>query len=140
MAWLDDLIENYGNEGRNYTEPESFDADSDILVDGDRYSPPTVSYQPASGEGLWDRAQDLLGSVGDIARTVTTTARDIGTAVGTVQRIGDEAPVVYREARTNARSGNTIGQWWQYASVGEKVMVGLAAAGVLIAIVAAVRK
>lgn len=99
---------------------------------------PTQSDQPAGG--AYNSFLDLMGSIG-------TTARDVGTAVGTVRadlRAAEDqargAVVQYRTAQHNANTGNRVGQFWQYATPVEKVMVGLAIIGVGVAVWAALKK
>ena len=69
----------------------------------------------------------LLGSIG-------TTARDLGTAVGKIQRDMRTASENYRQARDAAASGNSLSLWWQYASTTDKLMVGLAVVGIIVAL------
>lgn len=99
--------------------------DRDLTVlQGDGNSPPLQSdNSPQSSSSVLQ----LLGSIG-------TTARDVGTAVGTVQKQFKDASVNYNQARTNAAGGNKLGTWWMYASTTDKLMVGLAVVGIIVAL------
>lgn len=129
FATIDDAMLSIGGVDGPY--------ESDRLVTGSGGGIPTVSDEPETS--LYTRAQDLLGSVGELARSATRTARDIGTAVGTIEREFDGAGDAYKEARTNARAGNGLGQWWQYASTTDKIMAGLAVVGIAVSIWAVAR-
>lgn len=97
---------------------------------------PILSMEPqtASQTG-WDSIRNIMGAVGSVGQT----ARDIGTAVGTIERDIKGASQEYQTARNNAKSGNKLGQWWDYAPTTDKVMVGLAAAGLVLVVVQMVR-
>lgn len=73
-------------------------------------------------------------AIKDVIGNLSSIARDVGSAVGTAQRQIKQAPIVYNQARTNAASGNAIGQWWQYSSQTDKIMVGLAVVGIIVAL------
>lgn len=107
------------------TDLDYFESEySDEALTGARNTLPVVSDKPA--QGAFSSFRDLMGSVG-------TIARDVGTTVGTVRRdlknaedqIRGAAPE-YRTAQRNAYTGNRVGQWWQYATMTDKVIVGLA--------------
>ncbi len=95
-------------------------------LQGDGNSAPVVSdVTPQTTPTL----QQLLGSGG-----IVQTARDLGTAVGTIQQQINAAGPAYTQARTNAATGNKLGTWWQYASTTDKLMVGLAVIGIIVAL------
>lgn len=93
-------------------------------LQGDGNSPGVVS--DTSGQTSSSPLQ-LLGSVG-------STARDLGTAVGTLQRDLKNAGKNFSNARNAAANGNSLSTWWQYASTTDKMMVGLAALAILVAL------
>ncbi len=80
-------------------------------------------------DGAFTGLKNLTGSLG----TLTTRARELGTAVGTVQRQIQGSGAEFTAARRQAVSGDKMGQWWAYASTTDKVLIGLAAVGVAIA-------
>jgi hypothetical protein len=92
------------------------------VLQGDGNSPPLVS------DTTMQRDSSLLQILGSIG----STARDLGTAVGTVKRDFEGAKDAYGQAYRNASTGNSLGTWWQYASTTDKLMVGLAVAGILV--------
>jgi hypothetical protein len=99
---------------------------SDVLVSGSANQPPVISDQPESSTSSpFGGITQLLGSIG-------TTARDLGTAVGTAKASVKNAGAAYRTAEHNAATGNSVGQWWQYSTTMDKVMVGLAVAVVAV--------
>jgi hypothetical protein len=101
---------------------------SDVLVRGSANSLPTVSDMPETSQASpFSGLTKLLGSIG-------TTARDLGTAVGTARRDIAGAGQQYRTAQANAYKGNSAGQWWQYSTTMDKVMVGLAVLVVVVVI------
>lgn len=105
----------------------TLEAASDQLLYGSANDAPIVSTPMQSSESSpFSKLIDLLGSVG-------TVARDLGTAVGKTEADLKAASGEYKTARANALSGNTLGTWWQYASMTDKLVVGLAAAGVVFA-------
>lgn len=98
---------------------------------------PTLSMPPqTASQGGWDTFHNIMGAVG----SVTQTARDLGTAVGTIERDIRGAGTAYQTARQDAKSGNQLAQWWTYAPTTDKVMVGLAAAGLVLVVIQMVRK
>lgn len=105
----------------------TLEAASDQLLYGSANDAPTVSTPMQTSNGSpFSKLVDLLGSIG-------TVARDLGTAVGKTEADIKAAQGNYQTARQNALSGNTLGTWWQYASMTDKLVVGLAAAGVVFA-------
>lgn len=98
---------------------------SDIkIMQGDGNSLPV---QSDTGAEVASTPLQLLGSIGK-------TARDVGTAVGTLQRDLKGASGQYEQARSSAASGNSLGTWWQYASTTDKLMVGLAVVAIFVAL------
>jgi type II secretory pathway component PulM len=49
--------------------------------------------------------------------------------VGTVERDFNQAGENFQRARNNAKEGNKLAVWWDYAPTTEKVMVGIGIAG-----------
>jgi len=122
MGFLDQYNE-WGNGGSMV----SVGFESDVLVTGgnDPNAVPVVSSSPQTSQGSpFDSIVSILGSVG-------RTARDIGTAVGTARRDIATARKEYSVAEANARQGNALGQWWQYSTTQDKLVIGLALAGVI---------
>jgi hypothetical protein len=121
-----------------YSEPE-VTAEQSMTV-GTGESPPVVS--DTNGPSPFN-LRDFLGSIGTAARNVGSTARDIGTAVGTVRASTQNAQNQYRDAQSAAADtgpGAKLRQWWVYAPTSEKVMAGLALAGLAIALVQLTKK
>lgn len=98
---------------------------SDPVTIGNDVVPVTTDPPVTPSEGPFTGVQNWLGSLG----TIRETARDLGTAVGTIQRDLKGAQGEYTKARTNASTGNAAGQWWAYASPMDKAMLGIAAVG-----------
>ncbi len=100
---------------------------SDILVEGDGSAnfPPVISDPPQSSIGsILNSAQKILGS-----------ASELGTAAGTIQRQVSTFGSQFNKAKATAASGNSIGTFWQYATPTDKIVIVLAAVGVLIALI-----
>lgn len=93
-----------------------------LLGDGNDLPVQTDVQPPVSDS--WN-LKDLLGSIG-------TTAKNLGTAVGTIRKDVKDAKGNYTKAQAAAYSGNSLGTWWQYASTTDKLMVGLGVAGILV--------
>lgn len=103
----------------------------DVYMAGDSISPPLVSMPTQNAQdGPFTGVKNLLGSFGSVAQT----ARDLGTAVGTVERDLKGARGEFSTARENARTGNKLAQWWDYAPMTDKVMVGIGVAGLALVI------
>jgi hypothetical protein len=133
MAGDIDEIDGYSDD---YSSDDSFN--SDILVEGDG-SPnvyPTVSTSPSVPDdgGYSGTLQNILGSVGDVINNLPQTAKNLGTAVGSVKHTIDVSKTNYKHAETAAASGNNLGTWWQYASTTDKLMIGLAVVGIFVAL------
>jgi len=110
------------DEGSYSDDIQSFD-DLPILQ-GDGNSPPVQSdTMPQGGRSILDT---LGGMVGNISQY----ARDLGTAVGQVQRDVKGADDAFKGARDAQLHGSNLSTWWQYTSTTDKVMIGLAALGV----------
>lgn len=117
----------YDDEGG--FEDDSTLYDSDVLVEGSPNTLPSVSDRPETSQGsVWSTIQNVLGSIG-------STARDVGSAVGTIRRDVRNAGTEYRRAQQNAYQGNSLGQWWQYSTQSEKLLIGLAAFAAVLVIV-----
>lgn len=109
--------------------------DSDARVVNDEVTGtntlPTVSEPMQSTDN-----SDYGKTIGQVLGSAVSTARDVGTIVGTVRRTGSDAQKTYTTAQANAASGNKVGQFWQYATPTEKAMIVLA----VVAIVVTLRK
>jgi len=102
-----------------YTDYASTDA---VVLQGDGNTLPLVSdTTPARDSSLLD----LLGSIG-------STARDLGTAAGKIVKDVKGAKTEFQTGYDNAKAGNSLGTWWQYASITDKLMVGLGVAGIAV--------
>ena len=80
----------------------------------------------ASDQGL-NSITKLLGSIG-------TTARNLGTAVGTAKRDIKGAGAQYRAGEKAAERQSKVQQWWMYSTTNDKLVIGLAIAGIAIAL------
>lgn len=110
-----DRYESYGDEDVVYSEDLP-------TLQGDGNSPPVqADTMPQRSNSL----VDLLGSIG-------STARDLGTAVGMTKRELSTVDDKFKKARDAQESGNSLSTWWQYTSTTDKVMIGLAAAGLVL--------
>ena len=99
---------------------------SDVLVLGDSNTPPVYSDTPQTSIGsVFGGLHNILGAIG-------TTARDVGSAVGSVRRSVREAKGQYSTAEKNAESSNKVGQWWQYSSTTDKLMIGIGVLGLVL--------
>lgn len=123
--FLDEFDDYYGS-GDPYNEDAVVMPQSDVMITGSPATYNVVSDTPESSIGsVFSSALSILGSIGK-------TARDVGTAVGTVRRDLKAAEGEYRVAQTNAYQGNALGQWWQYSTTQDKMMIGLAVAGIAV--------
>lgn len=100
-----------------------------VSLAGDNNSPPVqASYNPP----LIGSDQQKLGS-GISLPNIAQLGTDVGTAVGTIQRQAAQAKANYNAAQGAAASGNSLSTWWLYASTTDKLMVGLAIVGIIVA-------
>lgn len=97
-------------------------------VTGDNAYPTLSTEMQNSNDSAFNTFVSKLGSIG-------TTAIQLGTAVGSTQRQIDMAKNNYNAARVNARSGNSLGTFWLYASPTEKAMIALAAVAIVVTLV-----
>ena len=108
--------------------------DSTLL--GNSGSPPAIGETPQQNTQF--TVKDFLGSIGSAAKSVATAARDIGTAVGTVQGAAKQAEIDYKNAKVEAASptiASKIRQWWNFSSTNDKIIAGLGAAAVIVAVI-----
>jgi hypothetical protein len=129
MAALDFDFEQYSLDDRILGEMpirmEPLYSD-DILTGAGFNDPALVAMAPQRPEdGPWDTFHNIMGAIGSIG----STARDLGTVIGTAERDIKSATGEYQTARQNALQGNKLGQWWDYAPMTEKVMVIIGVAG-----------
>lgn len=138
---MDDYVfSDFGGDDYYSADADAYGVSSDAVLTGDANTPPVISTAPATASaGVFNTVQSLLGAIG----TVGQTAQNLGTAVGTAQKqistAGKQlsgATTQYTQARTAAATGNKFEQWWLYSSTSDKLMVGLAAVGVVVAIIA----
>ncbi len=98
----------------------------DLLTGAGLNDPALVAMPPQKPEdGPWNTLHNIMGAIGSIG----STARDLGTVIGTAERDIKSASGEYKQARENALTGNKLGQWWDYAPMTEKVMVIIGIAG-----------
>lgn len=111
----------------NYATPATPAFNSDILVEGrgGAVLPTQSDTAQYNSDGPFTGIGNLLGSIG-------TTAKNLGTTVGTAQRTIADAKTNYNTAKNAAASGNSIGTFWLYATATEKMMIILAAAGIAV--------
>lgn len=91
---------------------------------GDGNSPPVVS----------DNTNQAAPSILQLLGGAANTARDVGTAVGTIQRQIQGVGPAYQAGYNASSTGNSLSTWWQYASTTDKLMVGLAVVGIIVAV------
>ena len=126
MEQLNPFSDNAYNDGIG-----QLNGDTEILANvdqtnlqGDNNNLPIVSTNTNAAQ------PNLLQTLG----SSSTTARDLGTAVGTAQRQLSMIGPSFRAGQANAASGNSLGTWWQYASTTDKLIVGLGIAALVVAI------
>lgn len=88
---------------------------------------PVVSDTPEVGNA------SVLQKLGSI--DITSTARNAGAIVGSIAQQIKTAGATFNASRSAASSGNSIALWWQYASMTDKLVVGLAALGIIVVLV-----
>ena len=121
---------------------DDYGDNTDAVADGQYQAEEMVSGQdvntfPTQGdrpEYPSDTPSLDMRSVTDVIGKIGAAARDIGTAVGTTVRAVKQAPINYKRAYNNAATGNSFGQWWQYASPGDKAMVVIGVVGLFLAL------
>lgn len=116
--------------------PSDAPTNSDDLLTGGNGGPPAIGETPQQNTQF--SMKDFLGSLGSAAKSVSTAARDIGTAVGTVQGTAKQAEIDYKNAKVEAASptiSSKLRQWWNFSSTNDKIIAGLGVAGVIVAIV-----
>lgn len=122
----------------NAASMESSGFGSEVIVQGGENTAPVVSDVPQSAnqnpQFSWAGLHNILGSIGSAARDVGKTARDLGTSVGSVKKAVKDAEGQYSTAEHNAESGNKLGQWWQYSSTTDKIMIGIGIAGLYLVV------
>ena len=109
---------------------------STVLSSGDQNTIPTVGETPTENKSF--SLKDFLGSIGSAAKQVSQASRDIGTAVGTVQGAAKQSQMDYQNARISAATptlSSRIMQWWNYSSTNDKIIAGLGAAAVVVAVI-----
>ena len=116
-----------GYDTGGWLDPNDSQFDSETLVTGSDNTAPVISDTPQSGGFTWGGLHNILGAIGQ-------TARDVGTTVGSIKRAGRDIEGNYKTAEANAASGNKLGQWWQYSSTTDKVMIGIGIAGLYLVI------
>ena len=102
-------------------------AGGDPIMNGDGNNLPVVSTQTAAGAAS---ALQILGSAGKLATQA-------GTAVGNIQKQLASVGPNFNNARVAASSTNPLSGlsvWWQNAPTTDKLMVGLAIVGILVAL------
>ena len=81
-----------------------------------------------------DTTPSSSASLVQLLGSAPTIARDVGAAVGTAQRDLAGIGPAFNQARNSTSSGNSLATWWQYASTTDKLMVGLAIVGIVVAL------
>lgn len=112
----------------NYSAPETPVFNSDILVEGRDNG----SVLPVVSDTSQYSTSSPFAGIGNVLGSIGTTARDLGTAVGTAQRTVADAKNNYTTAKNAAASGNSISTFWLYATPTEKAMIILAVAGIAV--------
>lgn len=119
LPLMSDTSYGYGSGVYNYS-------DNTLPVSEPQFSPWTNNFGSVKS-GINDFRQ-VVGSVSGIAR-------DIGTAVGEIRRAVTDTPKEYTRAVKNAERGNSLGQFWQYATPTDKMMISLAGLAVVVVLV-----
>lgn len=111
---------------------------SDVLVEGDGTLDfvPTITDSPqvASNGGYGATGTNLLGDAASLIQNAPNIGKQLGTAVGTAQNNINKGITNFQTAQSAAASGNNLSTWWQYASTTDKLMIGLAIVGILVAV------
>jgi hypothetical protein len=109
---------------------------SGILLSGGNGVPPAIGETPQENKSFG--LKDFLGSIGSSVKTLATGARDIGTAVGTVQGAANQAKIDFNTARKDAATPtikSKVHQWWTFSTTNDKIVAGLGAACLIVAII-----
>lgn len=127
---MDDFLNFGDNIDFSSVNPADLGAPQDAFtLGGDNNSPPLqtdLTYQSASS------TLQKLGSI-DYSKLATS----VGTAVGTIEKEIKQIGPNYNAAQQAASSTNPLSglaTWWQYASTTDKLMVGLAVLGIVVAL------
>lgn len=107
-----------------------FQSDTAVQGAGDNTLPVVSAPQQTSIDSPWQGIGNVMGTIGSTYKT----ARDLGTAAGTIKRDFESIKPAFDTAYKNAATGNSAGTWWQYASPTDKAMIALAVIGIVIAI------
>jgi hypothetical protein len=110
---------------------------SDVLVEGDgTYNQvPTITDSPQSNsDGPYTGWQNLLGSIGTTIQNAPKIGTALGTAVGNAEHNINQGVANYNHAQSAAASGNNLSTWFQNASTTDKLMIGLAVIGIIVAL------
>ena len=108
------------------------DENAEVIVEGGGDTIPTVGQEgqkPADTSISGYSVRDVLGVITGAAKA----AKDVGTAVGTIQREAKQIPINYSTARNAAASGNVLQTWWIQSSQTDKLMVAIGIVGLVIA-------
>lgn len=109
---------------------------SSVLLSGGNGAPPAIGETPQENQSFG--LKDFLGSIGSSVKMITTSARDIGTAVGTVQGAANQAKIDFNNAKAQAASptvSSKIKQWWNFSTTNDKIIAGLGAACLIVAVI-----
>ena len=104
---------------------------------GDGNAPPLVSDPPqsaTSGTAGAGTTQNLLGSVGSLISNAPKIGTSLGTALGTAENNIKTGISNFTGSSTAAASGNSLSVWWANAATTDKVMIGLAVVGIIVAL------
>lgn len=137
-----DAFDNYSDTNNSsFDNPDAdasldpFNSDRLIMGDGTYNMVPLTTDTPQSSlDSPYAGAGNILGAIGSTIQNLPNIGRSLGTMVGTAENNANAAVANYNSAHAAAASGNKLSTWWQYASMTDKVMIGLAAVGILIAL------
>lgn len=117
-------------DGGSATEAES-------TIYGSSNTPPLVSDAPQVAGQSGDVLDDVTGMIkklGQVGTQVIGMAREFGQAVGAIERGAESAQGAFEAGRADGRRVTAARTWWDTTPTTDKVMIGLAVAGLVYAL------
>lgn len=127
----------YGMFGMDSSTDQSTEEDARLSRQDQGSDIANLEGAPGSGASFpvqTDTTSQFTPTLTQMLGSAPTVARDVGTAIGNTQRQLGSLGGIFSSARSNAASGNGLATWWAYASTTDKLMVGLAVVGILVAL------